>query len=126
MAIQIQLRNDTAANWISANPTLATGELGVEIDTNKLKIGLGNVAWNDLPYANGGIEVAELVPLISYEHTQGSADTVWTIEHSLGFYPSITVFDSALSEVEGAIEHQDANSLTITFSVAISGTAYLS
>jgi hypothetical protein len=124
MAIQIQLRNDTGANWESANPTLASGEVGVEIDTNKMKIGVGNVAWNDLPYT--GVDVDELVPLISYEHTQGISDAEWVIQHNLGFYPSVTVFDSALSEVEGAIEHQDVNSLTITFSVAISGTAYLS
>lgn len=124
MAIQIQLRNDTAANWISANPTLAIGEVGVEIDTNKMKIGNGSDVWTDLPYT--GIDAEELAPLISYEHTQGIDATVWTVDHNLGFYPSVTVFDSALSEVEGAIEHQDQYTLTITFSVAISGTAYLS
>jgi hypothetical protein len=124
MAVQIQLRNDTAANWLSANPTLAIGEVGVEIDTNKMKIGNGTNVWTDLSYT--GVDAAELVPLISYEHVQGAADTIWTIEHNLGFYPSVTVFDSALSEVEGAIEHQDQTTLTITFSVAISGTAYLS
>lgn len=124
MAVQIQLRNDTAANWTTANPTLARGEVGVEIDTNKMKIGTGTATWSDLPYT--GIDSEEIVPLVSYTHTQGVSDDVWTIEHNLGFYPSVSVFMSSGDIVEGAIEHQDVNNLTITFSVAISGTAYLS
>jgi hypothetical protein len=52
MATQIQLRNDTAANWTSANPTLAQGEMGVETDTAKYKIGTGSTAWNSLSYSS--------------------------------------------------------------------------
>jgi hypothetical protein len=54
MAVQIQLRNGTAAQWTSANPTLALGEVGVENDTTKLKIGDGTTAWTTLGYANVG------------------------------------------------------------------------
>jgi hypothetical protein len=50
MAIQIQIRRDTASNWSSNNPTLAIGELGFVTDTLQLKIGSGSVAWNSLPY----------------------------------------------------------------------------
>ena len=50
MAIQIQIRRDTASNWSSNNPTLAIGELGFVTDTSQLKIGSGSVAWNSLPY----------------------------------------------------------------------------
>lgn len=46
----IQFRRDTAANWQSTNPTLAEGEPGYEIDTDRMKIGDGATAWNDLPY----------------------------------------------------------------------------
>jgi len=53
MAQQIQLRNGTAAQWTSANPTLALGELGVETDTNKFKVGTGTTAWNSLAYSVG-------------------------------------------------------------------------
>ena len=38
MAVQIQFRNDTAANWTSADPILAIGELGLETDTSQFKI----------------------------------------------------------------------------------------
>lgn len=39
--IRIQLRNDTAENWTTQNPILLKGEMGVEIDTGKTKIGNG-------------------------------------------------------------------------------------
>lgn len=51
---QIQLRRGTAASWTSANPTLAAGEMGVETDTGKAKIGNGTTAWNSLSYSLTG------------------------------------------------------------------------
>lgn len=54
MAYQIQLRTDTAANWTSANPTLAQGEPGYEVDTGKLKLGDGITPWNSLAYYTAG------------------------------------------------------------------------
>ena len=50
---RILIRRDTAANWTSANPTLASGELGGETDTGKLKLGNGSTAWNSLAYQGG-------------------------------------------------------------------------
>lgn len=46
----IQLRRGTAAEWTAANPILAVGELGVELDTLAYKIGNGVTAWNSLTY----------------------------------------------------------------------------
>ena len=51
MAQQIQIRNDTAANWTAANPTLAQGEIGLERGSNFYKVGDGATAWNALAYA---------------------------------------------------------------------------
>lgn len=48
---QIQLRRGTAAQWTSANPVLAAGEMGIETDTFKGKVGNGSTAWNSLQYA---------------------------------------------------------------------------
>lgn len=48
----IQVRSDTASNWTSVNPTLASGELGFETDTGRFKIGNGSTAWNSLSYQN--------------------------------------------------------------------------
>ena len=41
----------TAAKWTAANPLLQRGELGVETDTRKFKVGDGITYWNDLEYA---------------------------------------------------------------------------
>jgi hypothetical protein len=43
-------RYDTAANWTAANPTLLAGEIGIESDTEKIKIGDGSTAWTSLAY----------------------------------------------------------------------------
>ena len=52
MAVRIQFRRGTAAEWASANPTLATGELGYETDTTQFKIGDGSTSWNVLDYSS--------------------------------------------------------------------------
>lgn len=51
-AKQIQ-RNDTYANWNSKNPILDKGELGVETDTRRFKIGNGVNPWSELEYSTG-------------------------------------------------------------------------
>lgn len=52
MATRIQLRRDTAANWVSANPILRPGEIGIETDTLKFKIGNGSTWTATTSYAN--------------------------------------------------------------------------
>jgi hypothetical protein len=65
-ATQIQLRNDTAANWTSSNPVLAQGERGVESDTGKEKSGNGSTAWNLLSYMGGAVTtVSGTAPIVS-------------------------------------------------------------
>lgn len=49
--IRIQLRNDTAENWNTKNPLLLQGEMGVEFDTGKIKIGNGTDRWTALEYS---------------------------------------------------------------------------
>lgn len=50
MANRIQLRRGGAQEWANANPTLAQGELGIELDTGRFKIGDGVTPWNSLRY----------------------------------------------------------------------------
>jgi hypothetical protein len=50
MATRMQQRRGTASQWTSANPVLAAGEIGFEIDTNKFKMGDGINQWEDLDY----------------------------------------------------------------------------
>jgi hypothetical protein len=50
MAVRIQFRRGTAAEWANANPVLAAGELGYESDTGSFKIGDATNNWNALSY----------------------------------------------------------------------------
>lgn len=58
-------------------------------------------------------------------HTQGSAATTWTVTHTLGGYPSVTVVDSTGSTVIGGVQYDSETQVTLTFSAAFSGSAYL-
>ena len=50
VAKRLQLRHDTAANWVAANPRLLAGEIVIETDTNRMKLGDGTNIWASLPY----------------------------------------------------------------------------
>jgi hypothetical protein len=50
MPTRIQIRRGTASQWTTANPTLASGEYGLETDTGKVKLGNGETAWTSLAY----------------------------------------------------------------------------
>lgn len=62
---------------------------------------------------------------ISYIHRQQTAAAVWTITHNLGRFPSVTVVDSADTQVVGDVDYIDENTLTVSFVAPFSGSAYL-
>ena len=49
----IKSRAGTAAQWTSANPVLALGEMGLETDTQRSKFGDASTAWASLSYSVG-------------------------------------------------------------------------
>ena len=51
-----KLKRGIASRWMELNPILMEGEPGFEMDRNRLKIGDGVTAWNDLPYIEGKAE----------------------------------------------------------------------
>lgn len=59
--IRIQLRNDTAEAWATKNPVLLQGEMGIESDTKKMKIGDGTTAWNGLDYSGVDEEAIQTI-----------------------------------------------------------------
>lgn len=71
---QIQIRRGTAAQWTSANPTLAAGEFGFETDTGKAKIGNGATAWNSLAYSITG-EVGDITGVSAGTGLSGGGTT---------------------------------------------------
>ncbi len=56
---------------------------------------------------------------------QGVAATTWNVNHNLGKFPSVTVIDTANTVVNGEYEYIDNNNITLKFSAAFAGKAYL-
>ena len=50
--VRFIIRNGTDKNWTTKNPILKKGELGVNTDSDLLKIGDDIHAWNELSYIN--------------------------------------------------------------------------
>lgn len=96
MAIKIQLRRDTAANWAAANPVLAQGEGGLETDTKFIKWGDGVLAWNNLPYQSTQPHAAQ--------HASAGSDPI-TIAPSQVTGTTIVNNDSRLSDARTPTAH---------------------
>ena len=79
----------------------------------------------------GGIEDENFISLdkpskrSTYVHTQATPAKTWRITHNLEKFPSITVVDSALSEIHGDYRYVDDNTVELEFSSAITGKAFL-
>jgi hypothetical protein len=61
--VTIKLRRNNAAQWTAVNPVLAEGEVGLELDTRKFKVGDGATSWNSLQYWGGSGGAAEFIDL---------------------------------------------------------------
>lgn len=116
----MQQKRGTASRWTSQNPVLLAGEIGLETDTNKIKIGDGTTAWNSLDYLS--LDVRD----ISYTHTQNANLSVWTITHPLSFKPNVIITDYNSNVIEGDIEYVGSNQIKVTLSEPSIGYAYLS
>jgi len=116
----MQQKRGTASRWTSTNPVLLAGEIGLETDTNKIKIGDGTTTWNNLDYL--GIDTTD----IAYTHTQNANLSVWTITHPLAFKPNVIITDYNSNVIECDIEYVGSNQIKVTLSEPSIGYAYLS
>ncbi len=128
MASIIQIRRDTAANWTSANPTLAQGEIGFEIDTLKLKVGDGSTAWTSLSYYAGGQDHGNLTGLADDDHTQYHTDARGDARYSLLSHNHTGVYEPADAtilkdaDIGVTVQAYDADLTTWAGKTAPSGT----
>lgn len=78
MSYPIKLRRGTEAQWSTANPTLAAGEVGVTTDTHRAKVGDGTTPWADLPYVDSlaGTSVPLTAVATDYELTDADHTVV--------------------------------------------------
>ena len=54
----IALTSRSSSDWQALNPVLLKGEIGIESDTLRMKIGNGISDWNVLAYPDAGVMTA--------------------------------------------------------------------
>jgi hypothetical protein len=85
----------------------------------------GDTGEQGVPGPAQEITQGELLELLTYIHQQNIPAATWAINHNLNSHPSVIVFDSAGDECEGQLTYTDLNNISIIFSAAFSGVAYL-
>jgi len=63
--------------------------------------------------------------IAAYVHQQSTPATVWTINHNLGFRPSVELYNSGMQEIDADIAHPSINQTVVTFNPATAGLARL-
>ena len=58
-----------------------------------------------------------------YKHTQATAASTWVINHNLGFFPTIQVFNANNVEIEGRVTQVSLNQATVSFLGNLTGYA---
>jgi len=88
-------------------------------------IGGSGVLTNQDVYDIANFSIAKLGLDKTFVFTQPTPAAVWTINHDLDKFPSVTSVNNNNIQAYGAIEYIDKNNLTITFSGGFSGKAYM-
>lgn len=65
------------------------------------------------------------IPRENYVHDQQVASLTWVITHNMNKYPAVNIVDTANDEVVGDVKYNSLNQITISFTAAFSGKAYL-
>ena len=86
---------------------------------------------------NGGLEKDEdyFISLLQYQanqqgdknfvYTQNVASSTWVINHNLNKYGSVSIVDSGNTVVNGTIEYNSLDQVTVTFNSAFAGKAFV-
>jgi len=61
----------------------------------------------------------------NYVHPQPVASATWTVQHNLNKFPSVTPVNINNIQIYGEVVFNDLNNLTINFSAAFSGQAFI-
>lgn len=60
-----------------------------------------------------------------YDFLQSSSSTTWTINHNLGYKPSVDVYDSGSQQIQAEVSHPSTNQTVILLTSSTTGFARL-
>jgi len=80
MAVKLQFRRDTAANWESENTILSEGDLGLDTTNERFKIGNGVDGWNEIDFAQYTTKAETFLATTTLAGSDGTSD--WDEETS--------------------------------------------
>lgn len=102
--------NQDSPNWVNVQQDTPS-QVIVEQD-----------APNQVTVRTGGLAN---VPTQRHIHTQALPSTTWVVTHPLGGNPSVTVVDTANTVVIGEVTYNSTTQVTLSFTAAFAGYAYL-
>ena len=85
----------------------------------------GVMIGSGLDIDNDGVLSVTVAGDKEFIFNQYNASATWEIQHYLDKYPSVTVVDSAGTEVLGNVEYVNRDSIVVSFNAPFSGVAYL-
>lgn len=127
MANRIQLRRGNAQEWANTNPTLAQGELGIELDTGRFKIGDGVSAWNTLRYERPVESVSNTPSTLVQRDSDGNFSAGTITSTLIGNASTASRLASPRQiqldgDVQGSAIFDGSSNLTITTNTALVAT----
>ena len=87
--------------------------------------GQGNLTPTVIYNLDNFLLASDAVGDLNFTFTQATAQSVWNITHNLGKFTSVSVIDSAGTNVIGQVDYTNNNELILTFTAAFAGVAYL-
>ena len=107
--------------YYSNGTTWETAETPINATQAEVNLGL-----NDNKFVTPKTLETKLSTIIqdaNYLHDQGVPSDTWVIAHNLGKYPSVSIIDTAGTDVLGKVEYVNINTIKIYFKNAFSGKA---
>jgi hypothetical protein len=106
---KILFRRDLAATWTSVDPVLSAGEIGLESDTGKIKLGDGTSSWTELDYFYGSLDDTSYVQNL----VAGTGLTI-TGNSGSGSTPTIAIGQSVATTASPTFAQITVNNLPTT------------
>lgn len=115
----------TEFNYVTSELPVASYVTDIKANDNVLVAFVENNMMDGVIIENCSRSSSSVQDKNTYIYSQITPSVVWRVEHGLGKFPSVTVVDSAGSEVIGDVGYVSENSIEIKFTSAFAGTAYL-